>query len=143
MIHTALSKEEWLARLERSHELPWLEFELPSPPSVNRFMGKLGNKTPVVQKWIKQADMAFILSGRNRAKSGNTITQIRCAYEAEFIFARRANSDLDNRAKPLMDYLQRVGIIENDRMCERLTLYWSGELPKGRVIVRLRPWMTP
>lgn len=22
MIHTALSKEEWLARLERSHELP-------------------------------------------------------------------------------------------------------------------------
>jgi Holliday junction resolvase RusA-like endonuclease len=117
--------------------LPWLEFELPAPPSVNRLMGKLGNRTPAVQKWIRQADMAFTLE-----RSRRTITSLCGAYEAQFIFARRSNSDLDNRCKPLMDYLQRVQIIENDRLCERLELIW-GCLPQGRVKVRLRPWICP
>jgi hypothetical protein len=29
----------------------WTELDLPRPPSVNRFMRKLGNKTPCVQAW--------------------------------------------------------------------------------------------
>ena len=118
-------------------QLPWLSLELPAPPSVNRFMGKLGNKTPVVQRWIRQADMAFTMERARRP-----LTSLKGAYEAEFIFARRSNSDLDNRCKPLMDYLQRVGLIENDRLCEKLVLSW-GALPQGRVLVRLRPWLVP
>jgi len=116
-------------------ELPWLSLELPAPPSVNRFMRKLGNKTPVVQRWIRQADMAFTMERARRP-----LPKIVMAYEAEFIFARRSNSDLDNRCKPLMDYLQRIGLIENDRLCEKLVLSW-GALPQGRVLVRLRPWL--
>jgi hypothetical protein len=30
----------------------WTEFDLPRPPSVNRFMRKLDNKTPCVRAWI-------------------------------------------------------------------------------------------
>ena len=30
--------------------LPWLEFELPCPPSKNRKMVRLGNNTPAVVK---------------------------------------------------------------------------------------------
>jgi len=131
----------------RPAELPWLEFELPAPPSVNRFMGKLGNRSPIVRKWVVQADMAFMCA---KAWKKGDFTKIKCAYEAEFIFGRRANSDLDNRIKPLMDYLQRIQIIENDRMCERIEVNWEriGSRPgrwiaPGRVLVRLRPWMAP
>jgi hypothetical protein len=34
----------------------WFELDLPRPPSVNRFMRKLGNRTPCVQAWIGEAD---------------------------------------------------------------------------------------
>lgn len=119
--------------------LPWMWFDLPAPPSVNQFMGKLGNKTPVVQKWIRQADMAFMVAGGKR-----TMTQLKCLYEAQYIFGPHTG-DLSNRVKPLEDWLQRVGIIENDRDCRKFVCEWAADLglnvPKGRVIVRLRPWM--
>jgi hypothetical protein len=121
----------------RPAELPWLEFELPAPPSVNRFMGKLGNKTPKVRLWIIQADMSFMLL---KSKRGGPVPELKCTYEAEFWFARN-RGDLDNKIKPLMDYLQRIQVIENDRMCERLLVQWSDDVPKCRVMVRLRPWM--
>ena len=37
-----------------------LELTLPKPPSVNRFMGHLGNKSPAVRSWVKQADMSYV-----------------------------------------------------------------------------------
>lgn len=114
---------------------PWLEFELPVPPSVNAFMRRLGNQSPVVRRWKVQADIAFMI-----ARAERTITKIIGPYEAEFVFGRRPNSDLDNRIKPLMDYLQRIEVIENDRLCERIECLW-GATP-GRVKVRLRPWLS-
>jgi hypothetical protein len=30
--------------------------DLPRPPSVNRFMRKLGNKSPCVRAWVGEAD---------------------------------------------------------------------------------------
>jgi Holliday junction resolvase RusA-like endonuclease len=111
--------------------LPWLELDLPTPPSVNRFMGKLGNKSPVVRYWLIQADRQLM-------------TQKRCkitgAYEVEFVFNRRGRGDLDNRIKPLMDYLQRIELIQNDRLCEKLMATWGESMG---VKVRLRPWMVP
>lgn len=115
--------------------LPWLELSLPRPPSVNRFMTKLGNKSPIVQRWIKQADMAFVL-----ARTRRRFTHIIGHFEAEFEF-ERGSYDLDNRIKPLLDFLQRVELIQNDRLCERLVASW-GPANSG-VVVRLRPWMSP
>ena len=43
----------------------------------------------------------------------------------------RANSDLDNRAKGLLDLLQHVQAIDNDRNVMGLNLYWSADLPAG------------
>jgi hypothetical protein len=48
-------------------------------------------------------------------------------------------SDLSNRIKALEDWLQRAGLIENDKYCERLVAEW-GRAPLG-VRVRLRGWM--
>jgi Holliday junction resolvase RusA-like endonuclease len=43
----------------------------------------------------------------------------------------RANSDLDNRAKGLLDLLQHVQAIDNDKNVMGLNLYWSSDLPAG------------
>jgi Holliday junction resolvase RusA-like endonuclease len=43
----------------------------------------------------------------------------------------RANSDLDNRAKGLLDLLQHVQAIDNDKNVMGLNLYWSADLPAG------------
>lgn len=117
--------------------LPWLTLDLPCPPSVNRFMGKLGNRSPVVRRWVKDADCVFMQWTSNpRHRPG---TKIIGSYEAEFIFLRH-KGDLSNRTKALEDWLQRVEMIQNDKFCERLLLTW-GDAPLG-VRVRLRPWVT-
>lgn len=118
-----------------AERLPWFELDLPRPPSVNRFKGKLGNKSPVVKSWIGTADKHIYIT-----RSVRKLPHIKGSYEVEFVFSRQLrNPDLDNCIKPLMDYLQRVALIENDRFCERLVAYW-GPAPLG-VKVRLRPWM--
>ena len=43
----------------------------------------------------------------------------------------RANADLDNRAKGLLDLLQHVQAIDNDKHVMGLNLYWSKDLPEG------------
>lgn len=116
--------------------LPWLEFELPAPPSVNRFVSKLGNKTPKFATWAKEADIAFICHRMHRTRC-----KIKGKFEAEFQFGRD-RSDFHNREKALFDWLQSREFIENDRFCEWRGSGWSDDVPKGRVKVRLRPWMT-
>ena len=43
----------------------------------------------------------------------------------------RSNSDIDNRAKGILDLLQHVTAIDNDRNVMGLNLYWSADLPAG------------
>ncbi len=110
--------------------LPWTVLDLPTPPSVNRFMRHLGNKSPVVVQWTRQADAQLMRAGR--------YTKLQCPFEAEFTF-KRDRSDWHNRLKCLFDWLQRVELIRNDRDCERMTAGW-GDAPLG-VRVKLMPFM--
>jgi hypothetical protein len=126
-----------LAADDELHGLPWLEFCLPAPPSVNRFLNRLGNRSPVVNTWIIQADLAWM--AQEPKKRGNRCC-IKCKFEAEFLFGRD-RSDFHNREKCLFDWLQSREFIENDKLCEWRASGWSDDVPKGRVVVRLRPWM--
>ena len=117
-----------------AERLPWLEFELPAPPSVNRFVSKLGNRSPIVQTWMQKADMAFMVTKTKK------FCRIVSRFEAEFRFGRD-NSDFHNREKALFDWLQSREFIQNDKLCEWRSSGWSDAVPKGRVLVRLRPWM--
>lgn len=123
-----------MADYSRPGHLPWMEFEIPIPPSMNRFMRRLGNKTPKVQFWMRQADMACILR-RDRRRC-----RIIGKFEAEFLFGRD-HSDFHNREKALFDWLQSREFIENDKLCEWRSSGWSDAVMKGRVIVRLRPFI--
>jgi Holliday junction resolvase RusA-like endonuclease len=73
------------------------------------------------------------------ARKARRLEPIKGPFEAELVFRRPDNrkGDLDNGIKPLMDWLQRVELIENDKYCDRILAQW-GEAPLG-VRVRLRP----
>ena len=58
---------------------------------------------------------------------------IRGPFELDMVLdeTRRGRSDLDNRGlKVVLDWLQRVEIIDNDALAEKITLRW-GEAPEG------------
>ena len=43
----------------------------------------------------------------------------------------RSNADLDNRAKGILDLLQHVKAIDDDKNVMGLNLFWSRDLPAG------------
>lgn len=131
-----LQTRETMLRSMPPSELPWLEFTLPAPPSVNQFVKYMGNRSPAVSRWWHQADMAWM------ARTDRQKCRIIGKFEAEFLFGRD-KSDYHNREKCLFDWLQSREFVENDKLCEWRASGWSDDVPKGRVVVRLRPWISP
>ena len=93
---------------------------LPRPPSVNRFVRRLGNRSPEVQEWIRSCDRCIMAM---RPKPSG----VRGEFEVTITWDQRqvGKFDLDNMIKPLMDYLQRIELIENDRLCRKLQVGWG------------------
>ena len=93
---------------------------LPMPPSVNRFTSRLGNKSPVVTKWIKSADALLLSQGRLPKKVKGQFEAL-IVWDEDYFGSR----DIDNCVKPLLDYLQRIELIENDKLCRSLIVGWA------------------
>jgi hypothetical protein len=113
--------------------LPWFTLDIPRPPSINRFKKMLGNASPIVVKWQRQADAHLTLR--------KPYPRIRGPYElfVKFPVDEFTLFDADNCLKALSDWLQRVELIENDRYARRLVVDW-GEAPTG-CRIRVRPWV--
>jgi hypothetical protein len=88
---------------------------------------------------------AWVCVGRRGGKSlvlATVAAFLSCfvdTFEVELQFSRPIKTrmgDLDNPIKPLLDWLQRVELIEDDKYCDRILAQW-GEVPLG-VRVRLR-----
>jgi len=119
---------------EHPADLSQYVFDLPRPPSVNRFVGKLGNKSPAVVEWIAQCDR-FVM-----ATAPRPYPHLKGPFEIEVIWSvgEFGRADIDNPVKPLLDYMQRIEMIENDRYCRELVVRF-GEAPAG-CRVALRQW---
>lgn len=118
------------ARLQTGNQLT---FDLPLPPSVNRFQARLGNSSNAVQAWWRQADR-YVLADMRRIRAGSMHGEFAChvTWDASAF----GDWDIDNRIKPLLDYLQRIEVIPDDRLCRFLTVAY-GEAPLGcRVFVK-------
>jgi Holliday junction resolvase RusA-like endonuclease len=101
--------------------------DLPMPPSVNRIPHRLGNASRQVQTWRRQADKVLLTQGR-----------LPNPMEGEFHLVitwdnRYDHYDIDNGIKPLMDYLQHLGLIRNDSDCRKLTVSFGNALEGCRV----------
>ena len=113
--------------------LQTVTLELPLPPSVNRFQARLGNQTPAVKSWVRVADL-YLMGQKPLGKiTGPFIAEISLSA-SEF-----GQFDPDNRVKPLMDYLQRIEVIENDKLCWLLIVRWRPEVAADHCKVELRP----
>lgn len=66
-------------------------------------------------------------------------------YEITISVARSQRhplADVTNFEKVTADALQELGVIENDRFCERSTIQWA-DLPQGGVEIEIRAWFRP
>jgi Holliday junction resolvase RusA-like endonuclease len=114
-----------------------VSLQLPFPVSVNSmFANRRGpGRGRIISRdysmWRKEAEAEFL---RQRKSAGEPIKGHFCASIIFDESQRRWNSDLDNRIKPVLDLIQKVGLIEDDRYCDKLEVSWgpvSGALVKA------------
>lgn len=119
---------------------PGFMIGLPRPPSVNTFgmtvkggMYKpLGNRSRGVQYWAVECDrLIMAMRPKPHAVKGPFTIDITWRSTDFGVF------DIDNPIKPLLDYLQRIELIENDKWCRRLSVSW-GPAAMG-CVVRVEP----
>jgi len=98
------------------------------PPSVNHIYRHTRNgvrRTEAYNTWANGEGY-----GLNRQMAG----QHRFAGPVYLVIAMRrprSNADIDNRLKGLIDLLQQVGAIANDKLVMGVNAYWSATLPVG------------
>lgn len=110
-------------------------FDLPRPPSVNDFTPRLGNASPAVVKWILHADRLVM------ALAPKPLPRLKGAFEIGVTWPSSCYThvDIDNPQKALLDYLERIEMVENDKYCCRITTEF-GVAPEGcRVSLVSRP----
>jgi len=111
-----------------------ITIDLPFPPSVNAIWRSFRGRVVAskeAQIWWKLAE-GTLYTQRPAWKA-----RISGPFEAELMFdqSKRGRKDLDNLSKLPLDAAQRFGIIDNDRLCERLTSSW-GEVDGCRLTLR-------
>jgi Holliday junction resolvase RusA-like endonuclease len=115
--------------------------ELPWPPSVNdanrigknRKTGKpqmFGN--PEKLKFIREADILYLMQKRHTSFVAGEFTYHITLNEQ----MRGPTMDGDNRGKYVLDFLQRVGLIENDKLAHGGSWSWGACEYGCRIIVK-------
>lgn len=109
--------------------------DLPMPPSVNAIWrarrGQGGGKPQFYldakyKAWKLQCDGIYMAT-RPKVRLA---TPVKVDLHFDW-HAVRKHSDLDNRQKAVLDWLQRVGILENDNQVRSLTANWGENMPNG------------
>lgn len=114
-----------------------IRLDLPMPPSLNgiyqNVAGRGRVKTSAYRKWREQAGWEIVRQGRPSQPVGK--------YELQVALKKpRANADIDNRIKPIADALQQYRVIQDDKHCTRIAIWWAEDLPEG---VECRVWIHP
>ncbi len=114
-----------------------IRLDLPRPRSVNELYanvrGKGRVKTKVYRQWRNEAGWMIAAQGRP--------AQLHGKYQIQIAVKRwSARADIGNFEKGVSDVLQEHDVIEDDRFCERICIYWDDHLPKG---VECRVWIWP
>jgi len=99
--------------------------ELPFPPSTNRLWRQFRGRTiksAVYRDWIKEAALRV-----------GVVETIRGPFEVTFHAVRPdlRRRDLDNLTKASMDCLTQCKVIEDDSLCQSLTIKWMPGTIKG------------
>lgn len=117
-----------------------VQLDLPLPPSANVIWRttKSGRTylNPKYTAWRKAA-----LTSMWTQKPAGGFPTFEGAFEAQIVVALKMRGDIDNRLKPVLDFLASASIIANDKHAQRATIARSEAVPKGmcRVFVYEAP----
>lgn len=117
-----------------------ITIDLPFPPSVNavwRSTAQFGRvlKSEEYRSWLKLAG-GYWMQQRGKQE----IKHIDGSYKLEITLTPpdKRRRDLGNYEKALSDFCQEVGIVNNDCLCEKLSLEWDRSkdaIPGARLIL--------
>lgn len=103
--------------------------ELAMPPSLNSIwrMNRERKKMYLSDRyktWKRDADNRYLANKKNWLP-------VKGHFRAYITLdAKRRRGDCDNRIKGLLDWLQRVELIENDKLCDGVSIDY-GHAPEG------------
>ena len=111
-----------------------VEFDLPWPPSVNRYYRHVGHCVLISREGRKYRRMAVSrLGGLFEKFSGAVALSLDC-YPPD-----RRRRDIDNILKCLLDSLVNAGVMEDDSLVKRLHMEMLEPIPEGLVHVHIAP----
>ena len=90
------------------------EFDLPIPPSTNhiwRGVGRRIHKSKKYQAWLTESDAAILVQECKIHQARRPVKVLILITPGK---GWRSNRDLDNCAKPILDYLVARGWLEDD-----------------------------
>jgi Holliday junction resolvase RusA-like endonuclease len=83
---------------------------------------KIGNNRLYKSRELKEYEERFMWQNALAKYKSNETIKDKFAIEI-FVYFQSNRSDLDNSAKIILDCLQNCKVIENDRLCHRLTMH--------------------
>jgi Holliday junction resolvase RusA-like endonuclease len=111
-----------------------VEFDLPWPPSVNRYYRHVGPRVLISREGRKYRMMAVSRLGGLFEKFSGTVALSLDCYPPD-----RRRRDLDNILKCLLDSLVNAGVMEDDSQMKRLQMEMYEPIPEGLVHVHVAP----
>lgn len=109
-----------------------MQFELPWPPSVNRYYRHVGPRVLISREGRKYRMMVVSRLGGLYPKLTGQVK-----LSGEFYPPDRRRRDLDNLLKCLQDTLVHAGLLEDDAQIKTLHLEMLDPIPEGLVHVNL------
>ena len=99
------------------------------PPSVNAIWrhtkGGKTYRTAAYMTWIRGEEWSVVPQLKTQHKFAGPV------YITIAMKRPRSNSDLDNRIKPILDFLQHIAAIDNDKNVFGVNAFWSNNLKAG------------
>lgn len=107
-----------------------IRIELPYPPTANNLFinttrGRI--KAPGYKAWFAKASIN--IKDKHRQSLGPYSLSI-CARRPD-----KRKRDLANLEKAVSDLLVEHGVVQDDSLCERLTMQWDDQLPADCVVL--------
>ncbi len=102
-----------------------IHLTLPWPPGVNNLYATVGKRRIMSKRYTAWREEAGWLARAQR------LPKVIGPYRISIVFDRpdKRKTDLDGRAKAIIDLLVKIGMTPDDHLLESLTLSWSDKPP--------------